>query len=192
MLLKACILCGGLSRRMGTDKALLPHPSGGSWLTVLADQMLSMSLDVVVVTGHRAHADQLVGRSAVSVVDEPPPWNGPLQALSHVLSPQPGHPLLVVPVDMPCLSTAVLRQLIDRWHSQPGLAAVAHDGQWFQPLLGVYPSGSPFQSSLMDRLARGDRRWQAWLQVIPHQPVRLPSEALLNANCPRDLAALGS
>ena len=175
---------------MGTDKALLPHPRGGSWLTGLVDQLVALSLDVVVVTGHSAHAAQLLGKAAVSLVQEPPPWHGPLQALSHVLSPQPGHPLLVVPVDMPCLSTVVLRELISRWQSQPGLAAVAHDGHCCQPLLGIYPSGSPFHPSLVDQLARGEHRWQAWLQSIPHQLVRLPSPALLNANSPGELAAL--
>ena len=30
--LRCCLLSGGDSRRMGRDKALLPHPEGGTWL----------------------------------------------------------------------------------------------------------------------------------------------------------------
>ena len=68
--------------------------------------------------------------------------------------------------------------------------AVAHDGQRLQPLLAVIPSGSPFRSCLDQQLQRGELRWMDWLTRVPHQTVRLPAEALLNANCPADLAAL--
>ena len=67
---------------------------------------------------------------------------------------------------------------------------MAHDGQRLQPLLAVIPSGSPFRPCLDQQLQRGELRWMDWLTRVPHQTVRLPAEALLNANCPADLAAL--
>ena len=91
---------------------------------------------------------------------------------------------------MPRLRTAVVRQLIAAWNSAPEQAAVAHDGQRLQPLLAVIPSGSPFRSCLDQQLQRGELRWMDWLTCVPPQAVRLPQEALVNANCPADLGAL--
>ena len=175
---------------MGRDKALLPHPSGGVWLTALVDQLLPLGHPVQVLSRHAAHAELLAHRPGCSVLLELPPWNGPLQALARLLPSQPGEALLVLPVDMPRLRTAVVQQLIAAWNRAPEQAAVAHDGQRLQPLLAVIPSGSPFRSCLDQQLQRGELRWMDWLTRVPHQTVRLPAEALLNANCPADLAAL--
>ena len=105
-------------------------------------------------------------------------------------SSRPGEALLVLPVDMPRLRTDVIQQLIAAWNRAPELAAVAHDGRRLQPLLAVIPSGPPFRSCLDQQLQRGELRWMDWLTRVPHQTVRLPEEALLNANCAADLAAL--
>ena len=188
--LRVCLLSGGNSRRMGRDKALLPHPSGGVWLTALVDQLLPLGHPVQVLSRHPEHAELLAHRPGCSVRLELPPWNGPLQALAKVLSPMPGEALLVLPVDMPRLRTAVVQQLIAAWNHAPEQAAVAHDGLRLQPLLAVIPSGSPFRSCLDQQLERGELRWMDWLTRVPHQAVSLPAEALLNANCPADLAAL--
>ena len=188
--LRVCVLSGGSSRRMGRDKALLPHPSGGTWLTALVDQLLPLGYPVQVLTRHSEHAELLANRPGCSVQLELPPWNGPLQALAKVLSPMPGEAMLVLPVDMPRLRTNVIQQLIAAWNRAPEQAAVAHDGQRLQPLLAVIPSGSPFRSCLDQQLQRGELRWIDWLTRVPYQTVRLPAEALLNANCAADLAAL--
>ena len=175
---------------MGRDKALLPHPSGGVWLTALVDQLLPLGYPVQVLSRHPEHAEVLGLRPGCSVLLEPPPWNGPLQALAKVLPPLPGEALLVLPVDMPRLRTAVFHQLIAAWNRAPEQAAVAHDGQRLQPLLAVIPSTSSFRSCLDQQLQRGELRWMDWLTRVPYQSVPLPAEALLNANCSEDLAAL--
>ena len=179
-----------MSRRMGRDKALIPHPRGGVWLTALLDQLRALALPVVVVSGHEVHAEMVRDRDGVSFLQEPVPWQGPLQAFGQVLSPSSDRPLMVLPVDMPRLTTAVLHALIKAWLTDPQVAAVAHDGERLQPLLGIYPSGPPFQSTLISQLKGDDWSWHAWLNCIQYQSVALPADALFNANCPEDLAAL--
>ena len=44
---------------MGRDKALLPHPSGGVWLTAMVDQLLPLGYPVQVLSRHAAHAELL-------------------------------------------------------------------------------------------------------------------------------------
>lgn len=188
--LSVCIFSGGDSRRMGEDKALLAHPDGGVWLTALIAQVQPLDWPIRVVTRHRAHGELLQDQPKVRVWQEPAPWAGPLQALARVLPAVSDEALLVMPVDMPRLSTAVLRQLIAAWQLQPDRVAVAHDGQRLQPLLAVIPSGSPFQSVLIEQVTAGRYRWLDWLNRVPHQMVSLPPSALVNANRPEDLAAL--
>ena len=175
---------------MGCDKALLPHQEGGVWLTAMIDQLIPLNLPVVVVSRHQVHADVLAHRSGLKFLLEPPPWNGPLQALNCVLSSESGGAWLVLPVDMPRLTTVVFRQLIEAWRRHPNKMAVAHDGERLQPLLAIVPSGAPFQSCLSEQLSRGCYRWLDWVVRVPYESVALPSDCLLNANKPRDLSAL--
>ena len=104
---------------MGQDKALLAHPSGGVWLTALVEQLRPLGLPICVLTRHPSHGVLLKDQSLVTVLQEPPPWAGPLQALARVLPAVSGEALLVLPVDMPCLSTNVVEQLIEAWQLQP-------------------------------------------------------------------------
>jgi molybdopterin-guanine dinucleotide biosynthesis protein A len=175
---------------MGRDKALLPHQKGGVWLTAMIKQLMPLGLPVVVVSRHQAHADVLAHQSGLKFVLEPPPWNGPLQALDCVLSSGSDGAWLVLPVDMPKLTTAVFRQLIEAWRRHPNKVAVAHDGERLQPLLAIIPSGSPFRTSLSEQLSLGCYRWLDWLDRVPYESVVLPSGCLLNANQPKDLSAL--
>ena len=189
--LRACVLSGGASRRMGRDKALLPHPNGGVWLSELVNQLLALSLPVVVVSGHSSHQQLLHGRAGVELLDEQPAGLGPLHALGQLVAAEPQQEAwLVVPVDMPLLSAALLKRLIQVWELDPNQAAVAADGQRLQPLLGIYPSSEVFTASLRQQLSEGDRRWMHWLERIPYRPVLLPADQLRNFNAVSDLAAL--
>ena len=177
---------------MGQDKALLTHPDGGVWLTALVEKLQPLGLPIRVVTRHQSHRERLSGYPEVTVLLEPAPWSGPLQALARVLPVVPDEAVLVLPVDMPCLTTAVLQRLVEAWQDQPDRVAVAHDGQRLQPLLAVVPAGPPFQPALLEQVQAGRYRWLEWLQRVPHQAVSLPSSTLVNANCPEDLPALSS
>ena len=177
---------------MGQDKALLTHPNGGVWLTALVEQLRPLGLPIRVLTRHPSHGLLLKQQPLVTVIQEPPPWAGPLQALARVLPGLSADALLVLPVDMPCLRTAVLQQLIEAWRLRPDQVAVAHDGDRLQPLLAVIPTGAPFLPVLIEQLEAGRYRWLDWLSRVPHHPVELPAAVMVNANRPEDLAALSS
>jgi molybdopterin-guanine dinucleotide biosynthesis protein A len=156
----------------------------------MIEQLMPLGLPIVVVSRHQVHADVLAHQSDLKFVLEPPPWNGPLQALNFVLSSGSDGAWLVLPVDMPRLTTVVFQQLIDAWRRHPNKVAVAHDGERLQPLLAIIPSGSPFRTSLSEQLSLGCYRWLDWLDRVPYESVVLPSGCLLNANQPKDLLAL--
>ena len=77
--LRCCLLSGGASRRMGRDKALLPHPEGGTWLERSLRLASGCGLPLSLCSGHPQHlglaatlAPQLP--VALDLLEEPAPW----------------------------------------------------------------------------------------------------------------------
>ena len=211
--LRACLLSGGESRRMGRDKALLPHPAGGTWLEQSLLRLIELErlqerqspLPITVFSRHRAHqelCEQLARRlrrdqrpdaptwPAIVALAEPPPWEGPLLALHRLMQLHPDQRLLLCPVDMPDLSAAVLLQLLAAAEAKPAAIHLAHDGQRLQPLLGVVPSDEGHRADLEAAINGGERRLQSWLAGQACRAVRLDPLALRNLNRPEDLARL--
>ena len=184
------VLAGGASRRMGTDKALMTHPNGSSWLEAQVQLLRSVDLEVCVLTGHAGHHARLSDCEGVSVQAEPWQPAGPLWALSCLLHDRDDEALLTLPVDMPALRLDALEHLMARWSGDDARAVVADDGIRLQPLLGIYPCGKVFRKALDEELTAGQARWLGWLERIPHDTVKLPPDQLVNVNRPVDLAAL--
>ena len=195
--LRACLLSGGASRRMGTDKALLPHPAGATWLEFSLAQLAALPLPITLVSHHRAHhALALPLRDGlghpITVLEEPPPREGPLLALERLMVHHPGQGLLLSPVDMPWLESAALKALVAAATIPAASAAIhlAHDGRRLQPLLGVYPAHPGLRRRLGAFTAAGGRRLQEWLVGEAVVAVPLPPMGLRNANRPDDATGL--
>ena len=190
--LRACLLSGGVSRRMGRDKALLPHPAGGTWLEQTLRLLLELELPITLLSRHPQHlllAEGLAASARLTALAEPPPWEGPLLALQRLMQRHPDQRLLLLPVDMPALRVAVLRQLLAAAASEPLAIHLAHDGERLQPLLGVYPSTAAHRTSLEEAINGGERRLQRWLAGQACRPVALDPMAIRNVNRPEELAS---
>ena len=182
--LKAVVLSGGSSRRMGRDKALLPHGAGSTWLEHITSQLSSLDLPVLVLTIHPSHQHLLQHKPGVNVQRDANPGAGPLQAIAPLFPAHQRQALLIAPVDMPDLKADGLQQLIASWKQDPHTAAVAHDGQRLQPLLGIYPGGKTQRQSMLETVAAGQNSWMTWLDQIPYRAIGLPPEQLRNCNHP--------
>jgi molybdopterin-guanine dinucleotide biosynthesis protein A len=186
--LRACLLSGGESRRMGRDKALLPHPEGGTWLERSLRLLGQLEVPITLLSRHRAHLELAQGlepsspAAPITALAEPPPWEGPLLALHRLMQRHPHQRLLLCPVDMPDLSLAALQALLAAAAREPGALHLAHDGQRLQPLLGLYPSSAPVRAHLAAAVARGERRLQGWLAAQPCRPVQLDPRSIRNVN----------
>ncbi|MEB3166214.1 MAG: molybdenum cofactor guanylyltransferase [Cyanobacteriota bacterium] len=197
--LRACLLSGGESRRMGRDKALLPHPEGGTWLERTLGLLGQLQLPITLLSRHprhralaRAWADGVTGvgtagAAALEAIAEPPPWEGPLLALHRLLERHPDERLLLCPVDMPALTAAALETLRSAADAEPGLILLAHDGCRPQPLLGVYPAPPALRRHLAAAVAGGERRLQTWLVAHPHRIVPLDPRVARNVNRPEEM-----
>jgi len=195
--LRACLLSGGESRRMGRDKALLPHPEGGTWLERSLRLLARLDAPISLLSRHPAHLELAQGLQAelkprgvsLELIAEPPPWEGPLLALNRLMEHHPDERLLLCPVDMPDLSLAALHTLLAAADDpaaaqEPTRLHLAHDGERLQPLLGLVPSSAPIRTHLAATMERGERRLQSWLVELPCQAVPLDPRAIRNVNRP--------
>lgn len=103
------VLAGGRSSRFGRDKALLTV--NGEPLLARAARLLGEFCDEVLVIGG-PERQGLVPH--LRVIPDERPGVGPLGGIATALRAMAGERLLVVATDMPLLSPAVLRLLVER------------------------------------------------------------------------------
>lgn len=200
LLFRSCLLSGGLSRRMGCDKALLTHPHGVTWLEATLALLLELERPLTLLSGHPTHhtlaQEWLAARASAGRSDppiafflEPSPQEGPLMALGRLMEHHPGERLLLCPVDMPWLDLATLRALLvaAESDSRPDRIHLAHDGARLQPLLALVPAPVDRRRRLALALEAGERGLQRWLAGEAWRAVALPPGPLRNANRPEDL-----
>ena len=188
--MRCCLLSGGTSRRMGRDKALLPHPEGGTWLSRSLRLLAKLDAPITLLSRWPAHLAlaEALALPNLSAIAEPPPWEGPLLALHRLMELHPDQRLLLCPVDMPHLTLVELETLEDAAAGNPNITWVAHDGQRCQPLLGLYTNTAQQRSQLNRLITGGERRFQTWLEQQPRQMVQLDPASIRNVNHPDEMA----
>ena len=172
---------------MGTDKAQLPHPAGGSLLQHTCRLALAAGLDTVCLSrpgqGHGIHLAAAEDLHSVTSLEETGPWEGPLSALAKLMGWYPHRHLILLACDLPNLDPAVLKALATPLSA--GGLRVSTDGHQPQPLLASY---SPeLRNGLQQALAMGCRSFRDWLPRPEVEWLPVPSATLLNLNHPRDL-----
>src|SRR3982074_2032234 len=128
----AFILAGGKSTRMGTDKA---------FVTLNGRSLLERMLDVgrSVTADGRITGDARKFSHFAPTVEDVFQDCGPLGGIHAALRASPSELNLILAVDLPLVSTALLQYLITRAQSAPGASAtVPHAAGGWQPLCAVY------------------------------------------------------
>lgn len=122
--------------RMGRDKALLDWGGAPLWRLQLA-KLRELNPDRLLLS---CREEQGLGEEPAETVFDPPGNRGPLGAIARCLEVVGEGRLLVLGVDMPRLSVAFLRSLIEPRDAKAG--AVCRSPQGFEPLCAVYPAGA--------------------------------------------------
>ena len=194
----AILLAGGRSKRMGTDKALLPLPSLGqvSFLQHLTQVMLDECKELVVVARDRLQADayaQHVLLSARIIIDDVPDY-GPLMGLYSGLRAVEASHAFVCAVDTPLLQPSLLAFLAAQsYHDHLIVPVVANLPQ---VLLALYPR--TLLPLIEEQLQAGRRDPRSLLELAPtryisEEQLRVVDPDLrsfLNVNTPEELQML--
>ena len=192
MTLAALILAGGLSQRMGQDKALL-ELEGTSLLRRTWDVVQTLTSSIWIVTSRPEPYRSLLPATAQWILEKPPEMGkatpGPLLAFVEALNRVEADWVLLLPCDLPALRAKVLgrwRQALPHVASD-AIAYLPQSSKGWEPLCGFYRDRS--LPKLQAYVAAGGRSFQQWLaqetvQAIPD----VPADMLVNCNTPEDWA----
>lgn len=175
------VLAGGLSRRMGRNKAELPL-LGRTFLQWQVEKLQSLGIHDIMISG----PDGLTHPAARTVPDVFP-GRGPLGGLHACLSAACASRCLVVSVDAPLVPASALAHLC-RAHRDGG--TVLEHGDRQEPLLAVYDSGAA--RSIEGSIGRESAPVRSLKEQISWTCFKYlgPEELLLNCNTPEDLGRL--
>ncbi len=189
----AALLCGGLSRRMGFDKALfLCDKKGDPLLSSLAGSLAEIFGDLVLVTNDRAKLAAVPGLAAYDVAQDLHPGAGPAGAIHTALKARPGRGLFVMACDLPLVDGELIFRLESLLTTPEILAAVPRRAGRPEPLYAFYRAGAePF---FQKALEGGRLAVRAALELFPVAYLELGAEdsaALRNLNTPEEVVRAG-
>jgi len=167
----AFILAGGKSTRMGTDKAFVTL-NGRSLLERMLDVGRSVTADVRII------GDAQKFSQFAPTVEDVFQDCGPLGGIHAALRASPSELNLILAVDLPLVSTALLQYLITRAQSASGASAtVPHAAGGWQPLCAVYRR--EFADAAESALRAGRYKIDELFDVVKTQ--RIEEEELASA-----------
>lgn len=132
----AVLLAGGRSVRMGRDKALLPHPETGQTLVLHQLATLRAAGATEVFLSVRAGTDYPSVPADVRRVHDDG-TRGPMAGIAAALAACTRPRLLVLAVDLPGVTPALLRQWLARIPAEHGFVPLGPSGA--EPLCALYP-----------------------------------------------------
>ena len=174
------VLCGGASRRMGRDKALLLVDGVPMAVRVAAVLRAAGCASVVAIGGDR---DALAAAGLTVIADEFP-GEGPLGGVITALAAHPeAAAVVIVACDLPRLQPQSVRALLDGLGDHEVAVAAAGDRQ--QPVCAAWRPAAA--ATLRDMFDAGERRMVAALGALSQVTVPVAPQDLTNVNTLGDL-----
>ncbi len=180
------VLAGGSSSRMGRDKGLLPF-RGNTLVESVAREVEEAAGSVALVGNPAAY-----GHLGIPFIPDTYPGEGPLGGILTALQVTPADWNLVVACDMPGITAAFLRKLLEA-AGNLGVDAVfpAGPAKLPEPLCAVYHRRS--RQALYQAFAGGVRKVTAACEGLHTAIFPVPDLApLQNVNTPEDWAGYAS
>lgn len=141
-MIRGVVLSGGESKRMGSDKGLIPF-GRDNWTTLAFHKLKQLNIPVSVsINPTQLPAYSHFFSPAQLVIDQTNA-KGPLKGLLSVHLQYPEDDLLLLACDMTDMDTDTLKVLLDSITSFPGFNYYLYEREDFmEPLCAIYTSGS--------------------------------------------------
>jgi len=176
----AAVLAGGLSSRMGRDKAALPF-GGTTLLAFQVNKLRALGIEDIMISGSE---QQIPGTRPIPDVY---PHRGPLSGIHACLAEAKGDAVLFLGVDTPLIPPEALQALLSAHEN--GVTLLRH-GERTEPLIGVYDAAlAPFCGEILQGEHTGV--WQLLNRAeVKALPVDTDETVFLNGNTPEEYAQL--
>ena len=184
--LVGAVLCGGLSRRMGRDKALLQIHPGIRQIDYAIGVLAPFCSRIIACTGP-AGRPRIASLPGIAQVADRGNVEGPMAGILTALKEAQGLGVIALACDMPWVDEAVIATLISgRDASRLATAFVASDGQP-EPMCAVYDASA--REALVEFAASNTTSLRKFLTVAPAARLQLDDDGrLASINDPAELA----
>ncbi|MBE9028601.1 molybdenum cofactor guanylyltransferase [filamentous cyanobacterium LEGE 11480] len=182
--LSTIVLAGGLSRRMGRDKALL-EIQGVPLLKHVTDRVLPFSQPVFVVTAWPEAYQSIVAPDCHLITDEISA--GPMMGFAQGLAKVETNWILLLSCDLPQLDQTTILRWIQHLGAVPetAIAYLPQGEKGWEPLCGFYRLSC--REALQTFIDQGGRSFQKWLQTQVVEVLSVEDRRVLfNCNTPED------
>jgi molybdopterin-guanine dinucleotide biosynthesis protein A len=133
------ILCGGESKRMGSDKGLM-EINGRTWAEHTAEKLSALNMKLVVSVNEQQV--ELYSRifSAEQLVVDKIEINGPLRGLLSVHERHPSNDILLMACDLVDMDSETIERLIKEYKSQDNFDFYVYQDEYAEPFCAIYTS----------------------------------------------------
>ncbi|EOR95964.1 molybdenum cofactor biosynthesis protein C [Arcticibacter svalbardensis MN12-7] len=134
------VLCGGESKRMGSDKGLLTLPgTTQTWAQQVAEILFNCNLPLVISINKTQHSSYSPIFPSEHLILDQINVRGPLNGLLSVHQAHPGKDLLLIACDMIQMDQETLNQLIAIYQENPEFDYYVYEQDKFlEPLCAIY------------------------------------------------------
>lgn len=146
------VLCGGQSKRMGTDKGLL-QLNGKTWSEHIAEKIKAQNIPVVISINEKQPATYSAIFKKDDLIIDQLPMHGPLNGLLTVYQQYPSKDILLMACDILDMEKSILLELINCYERNKADYFAYEENNFFQPLCAIYTSVG--LQSIADRLSAG-------------------------------------
>ena len=174
------ILCGGQSRRMGTDKAELPFGQG-SLLLYQVQKLHACGLFETILIATKKPRAPLANTQQIC---DNAPLSSPLVGLHSALSQSPCALNFVLAVDCPFVQIATIAAMLDMAANTQADAILCADDTHLHPLVGIYRKSA--LAGIEGMLAKQNLRLQAITQFCACQILHCEPQQTMNCNTPQE------
>jgi len=133
------VLCGGESKRMGSDKGLI-EKEGKTWAEHVSDKLLSLNMPLAV----SIHEQQQEAYSRVfspdQLIIDSIDIKGPLKGLLSVHKQYPEQDILLMACDLIDMDELTLKNLIDQYRVNNAFDFFVYHENFAEPFCAIYTS----------------------------------------------------
>jgi molybdopterin-guanine dinucleotide biosynthesis protein A len=133
------ILCGGESKRMGSDKGLI-EINGKTWVKHTAEKLSALNMKVVVsVNEQQVESYSRIFNVEELVIDKIQ-IHGPLRGLLSVHEKYPSNDILLMACDLVDMDSETIERLINEYKSQNNFDFYVYQDEYAEPFCAIYTS----------------------------------------------------